>query len=89
MRFPPARRLPPRFFPPALRFLFTAPFLAAARRLLRVADFLRAAALAAAFRLRVLAAFCAAALRLALEIAIDDLRVYCVLCSTSHEILLS
>ncbi len=78
----PVWRLPPRF-------LLAAPLLAAVRRLHRDAACLRAAALAAAFRLRVLAAFCAAALRLAFEIAIDNLRVYCVLCSTSHEILLS
>ncbi len=71
------------------RRLFAAPFFAAVRRFLFDAALLAVAALLAAFRFLVRAAFCAAALRLAFEIAIDNSDRYYVLCSTSHHFLVS
>jgi len=65
------------------------PFFAAVRRFLFDAALLAVAALLAAFRFLVRAAFCAAALRLAFEIAIDNSDRYYVLCSTSHHFLVS
>jgi hypothetical protein len=61
--------------------------LAAALLLRFAADFERAAFLAAAFLFLVRAAFLAAALRLALDVAINFPPCYYALCSRSHDFL--
>jgi hypothetical protein len=80
---------PPFFFAGLLRLRFAAAFLAAVLLLRLAAAAFRTAVFLAAFLFLVRAAFLAAALRLALDVAINFSPCYCVLCGRSHVILLN